>query len=254
MSDLSHHHALITGGGSGIGLATAEAFLAKGAKVTISGRNPERLEKAIEKLGGATAAQGDVSLPADIARVVDEARAASGPVTCLVNNAGIAESRPFAKADEEHWERTIAINLTGAYRMTRALLDDLLAAEDGRIINIASTAGLKGFPFIAAYVASKHGLVGFTKALAVEFAATRLTSNAICPGFTDTDMAESAITNVMSLTERDREDVTKRMLANNPQGRLIDPGEIAAAACWLAGRDASSVNGITVAVAGGEIT
>lgn len=253
MSDLSHHHALITGGGSGIGLAIAKAFLAKGARVTISGRNLERLDAAIVKLGGGTAAQGDVSVAGDITSVVEAARAASGPVTCLVNNAGIAESRAFAKADEEHWDRTIAINLTGAYRMTRALLDDLLAAEDGRIINIASTAGLKGFAYIAAYNASKHGLIGLTKSLAMEFAPTRLTVNAICPGFTDTDMAENAITNVMALTERDREDVTKRMLSNNPQGRLIDPGEIAAAACWLAGRDASSVNGITVAIAGGEI-
>ncbi len=254
MSDLSHHHALITGGGSGIGLEIAKTFLEKGARVTISGRNPERLEKAIETLGAGTLVQGDVSIAADIARVAEAARAASGPVTCLVNNAGIAESRAFAKADEEHWDRTIAINLTGAYRMTRALLEDLLAAEDGRIINIASTAGLRGFAFIAAYTASKHGLVGLTKSLAMEFAQTRLTVNAICPGFTDTAMAEDAIVNIMNLTGRERVDVEKRMLANNPQGRLIDPREIAAAACWLAGRDASSVNGITVAVAGGEIT
>ncbi len=253
MSDLSHHHALITGGGSGIGLAIAEAFLAKGARVTISGRDQARLDRAIEKLAGGTALRGDVTAPDDIARVAKQARAASGPVTCLVNNAGIAESRAFAEADEEHWERTIAVNLTGAYRMTKALLEDLLAAEDGRIINIASTAGLKGFAFIAAYTAAKHGLVGLTKSLALEFAQTRLTVNAICPGFTDTAMAENAITNIMTLTGRERHDVTKRLLSNNPQGRLIDPGEVAAAACWLAGRDASSVNGETVSISGGQI-
>lgn len=254
MSDLSHHHALITGGGSGIGLAIAKAFLAQGARVTISGRSQQRLDQAIEKLGAGLGIQGDVSEPEDIVRVVGRAHAASGPVTCLVNNAGIAESRAFAEADEEHWDRTVAINLTGAYRMTRALLEDLLAAEDGRIINIASTAGLRGFAFIAAYTASKHGLVGLTKSLAIEFAETRLTVNAICPGFTDTAMAENAITNVMKLTGRERGDVTKRLLSNNPQGRLIDPVEVAAAACWLAGRDASSVNGATIPISGGEIT
>lgn len=253
MSDLSHHHALITGGGSGIGLAIAKAFLAKGARVTISGRDQARLDRAIEKLGGGKALRGDVTAPDDIARLAEQARAASGPVTCLVNNAGIAESRAFAEADQEHWDRIIAINLTGAYRTTKAFLEDLLAAEDGRIINIASTAGLKGFAFIAAYTASKHGLVGLTKSLALEFAHTRLTVNAICPGFTDTAMAENAITNIMKLTGRERDDVTKRLLSNNPQGRLIDPGEVAAAACWLAGRDASSVNGETVSISGGQV-
>ena len=253
MSDLSHHHALITGGGSGIGLAIAKAFLAKGARVTISGRSQERLDQAIEKLAGGTAVRGDVTAPDDIARLAKQARAASGPVSCLVNNAGIAESRAFAEADQEHWDRTIAINLTGAYRTTKAFLEDLLAAEDGRIINIASTAGLKGFAFIAAYTASKHGLVGLTKSLALEFAETRLTVNAICPGFTDTAMAENAITNIMKLTGRERDDVTKRLLSSNPQGRLIDPGEVAAAACWLAGRDASSVNGETVSISGGQV-
>lgn len=253
MSDLSHHHALITGGGSGIGLAIAKAFLAKGARVTISGRSQERLDQAIEKLAGGTAVRGDVTAPDDIARLAKEARAASGPVSCLVNNAGIAESRAFAEADQEHWDRTIAINLTGVYRTTKAFLEDLLAAEDGRIINIASTAGLKGFAFIAAYTASKHGLVGLTKSLALEFAQTRLTVNAICPGFTDTAMAENAITNIMKLTGRKRDDVTKRLLSSNPQGRLIDPGEVAAAACWLAGRDASSVNGETVSISGGQV-
>ena len=253
MSDLSHHHALITGGGSGIGLAIAKAFLAKGARVTISGRSQERLDQAIEKLAGGTAVRGDVTAPDDIARLAKQARAASGPVSCLVNNAGIAESRAFAEADQEHWDRTIAINLTGVYRTTKAFLEDLLAAEDGRIINIASTAGLKGFAFIAAYTASKHGLVGLTKSLALEFAQTRLTVNAICPGFTDTAMAENAITNIMKLTGRERDDVTKRLLSSNPQGRLIDPGEVAAAACWLAGRDASSVNGETVSISGGQV-
>ena len=253
MSDLSHHHALITGGGSGIGLAIAKAFLAKGARVTISGRSQERLDQAIEKLAGGTAVRGDVTAPDDIARLAKQARAASGPVSCLVNNAGIAESRAFAEADQEHWDRTIAINLTGVYRTTKAFLEDLLAAEDGRIINIASTAGLRGFAFIAAYTASKHGLVGLTKSLALEFAQTRLTVNAICPGFTDTAMAENAITNIMKLTGRERDDVTKRLLSSNPQGRLIDPGEVAAAACWLAGRDASSVNGETVSISGGQV-
>lgn len=253
MSDLSHHHALITGGGSGIGLAIAKAFLAKGARVTISGRDQARLDQAIEKLAGGTALRGDVTAPDDMARLAEQARAASGPVTCLVNNAGIAESRAFAEADQEHWDRIIAINLTGAYRTIKAFLEDLLAAADGRIINIASTAGLKGFAFIAAYTASKHGLVGLTKSLALEFAHTRLTVNAICPGFTDTAMAENAITNIMTLTGRQRDDVTKRLLSNNPQGRLIDPGEVAAAACWLAGRDAGSVNGETVSISGGQI-
>lgn len=253
MSDLSHHHALITGGGSGIGLAIAKAFLAKGARVTISGRNQARLDQAIEELSGGTALRGDVTAPDDMARLAEQARAASGPVTCLVNNAGIAESRAFAEADQEHWDRIIAINLTGAYRTIKAFLEDLLAAADGRIINIASTAGLKGFAFIAAYTASKHGLVGLTKSLALEFAHTRLTVNAICPGYTDTAMAENAITNIMTLTGRQRDDVTKRLLSNNPQGRLIDPAEVAAAACWLAGRDAGSVNGETVSISGGQI-
>lgn len=256
--DLRHHHALVTGGGSGIGLAIAERFLEAGARVSIMGRSQERLDEALQGLAGpgktgeAAAFSGDITLEADIACVLEQARDRFGSVTCLVNNAGAVESLAFRDTGPDHWQRIITVNLTGAYLVTKAFIDDLLAAKDGRIINIASTAGLKGYPYVAAYNAAKHGLVGLTRSLAVEFAGTELTVNAICPGFTDTDMARDAIKKVMELTGRDEATIKKGLLEGNPQGRLIEPGEVAAAALWLAGREARSVTGQTIAISGGE--
>jgi NAD(P)-dependent dehydrogenase (short-subunit alcohol dehydrogenase family) len=249
---LAGQHAVITGGGTGIGAATARLLAGEGARVTILGRRPEPLER-VSGSSGMFCATADVTDRVQVEAALASARAAQGPVTILVNNAGAAESAPFAKVTPEAWQRIIGVNLEALLHCCQAALPDLLAADAGRIVTIASTAGLKGYAYSAPYVAAKHGAVGLTRALAAEFARTKLTVNAVCPGFTETDMATEAAAKIAGKTGRSPEQAFAQLASFNPQGRLVSPEEVADAVLWLCLPESRSINGQAIAVAGGEV-
>ena len=251
---LQGHHAVITGGGTGIGAAIARALAAEGARLTLVGRRREKLEEVGAEPFDALVSPADVTDRAQVEDCFAIAREAQGPIAILVNNAGAAESAPFAKVSEENWRRTMAVNLDALLHCCQAALPDLLAAEAGRIVTIASTAGLKGYAYVAPYVAAKHGAVGLTRALAAELASTNVTANAVCPGFTDTEMNAEAIDKIRSKTGRSAEEARAELMRSNPQGRLIDPNEVANAVLWLCLPESRSINGQAIAVAGGEVT
>ncbi len=246
-------HALVTGGGRGIGLAVARALRQAGAQVTVAGRSAAPLRATVE----AGAADGwvamDVTDAGAVAAALDEAAQARGPVTILVNNAGGVETAPFARLDRAAWDRMLALNLTSVFTVTQAVLPGMLAAGWGRVVNLASTAGLVGYPYVAAYVAAKHGVVGLTRALALETARTGITVNAICPGYTDTDMLRASMAVVAGRTGREVADIRAGFARANPQDRLVTPEEVAAAALFLCGAGSGAMTGQAIAVAGGEV-
>jgi len=253
MTDLSGHHALVTGGGSGIGAATARALAAAGARVTIVGRRRAALDEVAESAPGIAVAAADVTCRDAVAAAVATARAAHGPVSILVNNAGIARSAPIAKLGVEEWRATMALNLDAPFHCIQAVLPDLRAAAAGRIVTIASTAGLKGYAYTAAYVASKHGVIGLTRALALELAQTSITVNAVCPGFTDTAIVADAAATISARTGRTAAAARAELARFNPQQRLVRPEEVAAAVVWLCQPESASVTGQAIVVAGGEV-
>lgn len=246
-------HAFVTGGGSGIGLAIARALAGAGWQVTIAGRNRARLEEVSDATGGTHAQAVDVTDPDSVQAAMRAAAVARGPIQLLVNNAGGVASASFEKTSLEAWRQTLDLNLMGVVHCTQAALPDMKAAGWGRIVNIASTAGLVGYRYVSAYVAAKHAVVGLTKALALELAKTGITVNAVCPGYTDTDVIRTAVKTIAAATRRSPEDSLKTFTAANPQGRLVRPGEVAAAVLWLASEDADAVNGIALPIAGGEV-
>jgi NAD(P)-dependent dehydrogenase (short-subunit alcohol dehydrogenase family) len=252
MSRLAGRHALVTGGGSGIGAATARALAVEGAKVTIIGRDRAKLDSVAREID-AFAAVADVTDPAQVNHAFAAARNAHGPLTILVNNAGGTASVPFAKISRIEWREVLALNLDSLLHCTQAALEDVLAAPSGRIVNIASTAALKGYAYVAPYVAAKHGVVGLTRALATEFATSRMTVNAVCPGFVETPMAQRSIEQIQTATGRDAVAARAALERFNPQRRLIDPAEVAATVIWLCLPESSSINGQAIAVAGGEV-
>jgi NAD(P)-dependent dehydrogenase (short-subunit alcohol dehydrogenase family) len=287
---LSGHHALITGGGTGIGAAVARALAEEGARLTLVGRRLGRLEITADQIrsvraksrtviersrdaiapdslgfarqgvstsldtnGGVMVHAADVTDRAEVDGAFAAARAAQGPITILVNNAGTSEAVPFARLTAESWRHQMAVNLDALLHCSQAALADLLDAEAGRIVTIASTAGLKGYGYTAAYTAAKHGAIGFTRSLAMEFAGTNLTVNAVCPGFTDTDMLGEAVSAIVSSTGRSEVEARRALEKFNPQGRLVAPEEVANAVVWLCLPESRAINGQAIAVAGGEV-
>ncbi len=246
-------HALVTGGGQGIGLAIARALTAAGAVVTVLGRGEGALARAVEDGAAAGYEVADVTDGAASAAALARAEAGRGPLAILVNNAGAAESAPIARLERELWDRCIALNLTAVYELCRAVLPGMTERRTGRIVNIASTAGLMGYRYVAAYCAAKHGVVGLTRALAVETARSGVTVNAVCPGYTETDLVERSALAVAARTGREAAEVKAGYARGNPQGRLVQPDEVAAAVLFLCGPHSAAMTGQAIAVAGGEV-
>jgi len=252
MSDFSKHHVLITGGGGGIGLAIARAFADQGAHISITGRNEKKLEDASKTLANCQWAAMDVSDPAAVKAAVKKLTSTFGPVTILVNNAGIAESRPLIKMDLDHWQKHLDINLTGAFLVTKEVAQEMQKAKAGRIINIASIAGLEGLAYTSAYCASKHGLVGFTRALADELKNYSVTVNAVCPGFVRTEMVDRAADNIIAKTGMTRDQAVAELVKLNVGGRLIEPEEVAEVVIDLAADTAADKTGLAIRLEGEE--
>ena len=247
--------AVVTGGGQGIGAAVVRALAGAGASVVVSGRTLSKVEGVAEELRArgheVWAAACDVSDPEAITRFAAVARDTMGPVDILVNNAGIGHSAPLAKTTLEDWEHTIRVNATGAFLCLQAFLPAMLERKWGRIINVASMAGLEGSRYIAAYAASKHAMVGLTRAAAAEVAGTGVTVNAVCPGYVDTPMTEATIANIVRKTGRTADEARAAIVATMPGGRMIQPEEVAHAVLTLAADATGTINGQAVVLDGG---
>jgi len=245
-------HALITGGGRGIGREVAAHFVRAGATVTVLGRHRAALDDAVAAGAAHFAAVADVADQASIAAAIAEA-AARQPIDILVANAGSAESAPFAKSDAALFRRMMDVNFMGVVHSIQAALPSMKQRPFGRIVVIASTAGLKGYAYVSAYSAAKHAVIGLVRSLALELAQTPITVNAVCPGFTDTDLVAGSIDTIMKKTGRSREQAVAELAKHNPQGRLVTPAEVADTVLWLCGEGAGAVTGQAIVVAGGEI-
>jgi NAD(P)-dependent dehydrogenase (short-subunit alcohol dehydrogenase family) len=244
-------HALVTGGNSGIGRAIALAFAGDGIEVTICGRREDKLAEVAAESDRIHAVPADVTDEASVTALYEHAQAARGPFDIVVANAGIASSAPAHRTSLEEWNRIISVNLTGAFLTVRPALKGMADRKAGRVILIASVAGLRGAAYVAPYVASKHGVVGLTRALAAELLMTGVTVNAICPGYVETEMLEQSIQRVMEKTGRSEEEARRGFTETNPNHRLIKPEEVAAAAKWLISEAARNVTGQPIAISGG---
>jgi len=256
---LAGRHAVVTGGGRGIGAAIAMSLGGMGASMTLIGRTRAALDEQRFRIEEAVrvpviAVETDVTEPEAFARAIDQAIDAHGPVTLLVNNAGAAQSAPFSRTDRAMWDSMMAINATAAFTCSQAVLPAMRDAGWGRIVNVASTAGLRGYRYVSAYCAAKHALIGLTRALALELANTAITVNAVCPGFTDTDLLADAVENISAKTGMDETAARAELASTNPQGRLITPDEVAHTVAWLCHPGSGSITGQSIAVAGGEVT
>jgi len=254
---LAGKHAIVTGASRGIGAAIAAALAADGMCVSLLGRDAGNLRRVSDGLNAGNRAfpiVADMTDAASVQNAFAAARGRFGAVHLLVNNAGQAASAKFTDTDEALWNRLIAVNLTGTFLATRNAVPDMLAEGFGRIVNIASTAGLRGAPYISAYASSKHAVIGLTRSLALEYATRNITVNAVCPGFVDTDMVKEAIANIKSKTGRSDSEALAALVASNPQRRLVQPREVADTVLWLCRPGSESVTGQNIVLAGGEVT
>ena len=244
--------AVVTGGGRGIGAAVARALSAAGARVAVTARTRSEIARVASGLPGALAIPCDVSKEDSVRKMAAEARRRLGRVDILVNNAGIAVSCPVLSLTLADWNRHLAVNATGTFLCARAFLPDMLEAKWGRVVNVASVAGKAGGPYIAAYAASKHAVLGFTRSAAAELAGKGITVNAVCPGYVDTGMTAGTLSNIAAKTGMTRAQALKAILKENPQGRLISPEEVASLVLWLCSDGAKGVNGQAIVMDGGE--
>ena len=246
---LAGHRVLITGGGSGVGADMALAFTAADAEVVVAGRRREALDAVVAGEPRMRAIEADVSVENDVVQLF----AAAGPVDIVIANAGAAESAPITRTSIDVWQQMMAVNLTGVFLTLREGVRQLEGRGWGRLITVASTAGLRGYAYVSAYTAAKHGAVGLTRAVAQEVAGSGITANALCPGYVDTELTERTIANIMATTGRSHDEALRALTRANPQGRLVQPAEVTAAALWLCGPGSAAVNGQAIAIDGGEL-
>lgn len=253
-SDLNDQHVLVTGAGQGIGEAIARQLLTQGARVTVLGRRAEPLQKLLaDHTQQCRMVLADVADELQVKTAFAQAVQAQGAINILINNAGQASSAPFMKMDVGLWQQMLAVNLSGTMFCMQQVLPAMAAAGWGRIVNVASTAGLVGYAYVAAYVAAKHGVVGLTRALALEYAKSGITINAVCPGYTETEIVKNSIDRVVAKTGRTSAQALAEFVKSNPQGRLVQPQEVADTVLWLCGKGASAITGQSIAVACGEV-
>jgi 3-hydroxybutyrate dehydrogenase len=250
-STLAGQHAVVTGAGSGIGAAIAHALAGQGVRVTLMGRTLASLQA--QAVPNAHCVVVDVSDERSVQAGFAAAAEVHGAADVLINNAGQVESQPFGRTSLELWNRMLQVNLTGGFLCTQQVLPGMLARGSGRIVNVASTAALKGYAYVAAYCAAKHGVLGWTRALALEVAQRGITVNAVCPGYTETELIERAVQQISAKTGRSAEQAKQQLAAANPQGRLVQPHEVAQAVLWLCQPASAAINGQAIALAGGEV-
>lgn len=262
---MQDRHALVTGAGSGIGAVVALALAQQGCRLTLAGRSHDKLQQQAEAFRtqvpdlAVVLAPMDITDPLAVQAAVQQAQSQLGPVNILVNNAGQAQSQPFLRTDAALWQQMLDVNLSGTFHVTQAVLPGMLDAASengggtpGRIINIASTAGLMAYAYVSAYVAAKHGVVGLTKALALELARKNITVNALCPGYTETDIVQEAVRNIVAKTGQSEDQARQALAARNPQQRLVQPTEVAHSVVWLCAPGSEAINGQAIAIDGGE--
>ena len=249
---VSGKHALVTGGGSGIGATIALALAEAGAAVTICGRRRQQLDETAARHKNIHAETADVTDQKSLAQLYERAQAARGTFDIVVANAGGAQSAPAEKISAELWTNTLNVNLTGAFFSVQPALNGMRAKKWGRIVFIASTAGIRAAPYIAPYVAAKHGVIGLMRTLALETAKDGITVNAVCPSYTETPMLEQAVARIVATTKRSEAEARAALAAKNPQGRFITPREVADTVLWLCTEGAASITGQAISLSGGE--